>query len=110
MKIQYLYVSVDKEKINLKNNPELENHSFKGYYNNKLEYTINNKVYSNKWTKVVPRQSPITAIQLNKNYIYDDISILYDSDYDLDGDMQKNGLYKMLEQVIDELVESNEDE
>lgn len=110
VKVQYLYASVNKEKINLKSNPDMEKHVFKGMFNSKVEYSITTKVSSGKWTKITPKQAPITAIQLSKDYIYDDISILYDSDYDVDGDIQRNGLYSMLEQVIDELVENGEDD
>ncbi len=82
-----------------------QNATIRGLYNQKEEYTITSKAYTTSWTKITPKSYIINTLILPKDYMYDDISIVYDSDLDGNSQGTQKGLSKMLEQVIDEIMD-----
>ena len=78
----------------------------KGYLKTKQVFDIKNRLSSTYWTKIIPKNAPITTLVLEKDTFYDDISILYDSENG-NSEEQEKGLSQMLEKVIDEIMEKN---
>ena len=68
----------------------------------------------NKWEKIIFNRFVGNTLIIGGKILIDDISIMYDSDLDQDPTKNDNvGLSKILEQVIDDILESktnNEDE
>lgn len=103
IKISYLYARLQPTQTN--KNIGSQYVVIKGLYNQKEEYSVTSKVYTTSWTKITPKSYIINALVLPKDFMFDDISIVYDSDFDGNNKGTQKGLSKMLEQVIDEIMD-----
>lgn len=94
-----------KNKKNKKENDLSETLYIKGFRDGKQVFNLNYRVFTGRWTKITPKQAIIDSLWLPREFLYDDISIIYDSDFDNNSIQQEIGLSEMLDKVIEEIME-----
>jgi hypothetical protein len=61
---------------------------------------------ADSWTKITPKQQNTNILTITSGVMIEDIAILYDSDLDTEGSSNENfGLAKVLEQIIEEMLD-----
>lgn len=75
-------------------------------YDLKPSIGLGNIAITDKWQKIIPKQINTTSLKISGPVYIDDIQVNYDSELDTEGTDKENfGLAKILEQVIDEILD-----
>lgn len=99
--ISYFYVKCDGKRVRLNENCHFR-YSMKEY---NLDFTF---VLDDKWKKINVERKAVKSFIIDGPVLIDDISINYDSDNDDDVSKNNNtGISKIIEEVIDDLLQKN---
>jgi hypothetical protein len=106
--IPYLYIQCDSNIIPVDNKEKICNPSVVLFSSDNIAHKVSRPIAFDSWVKFDLKNILISELVIEGRYLIDDISIMYDSDLDNQVNSKDQiGLAKILEQVIDDILEKN---